>query len=94
MNIKPLGDKVVVKAVESEEMTKSGIVLPGSAKEKPAMSEVIAVGPGGEVDGKTVVMEVKPGDKVIISKYAGSEVKLDGEEFMIIKQSDILAKVE
>jgi chaperonin GroES len=94
MNIKPLGDRVVIKMMESEETTKSGIVLPGSAKEKPQMAEVLAVGPGGMVDGKEVKMEVKVGDKVIYSKYAGTEVKLDGEEYIIVRQSDILAVVE
>ncbi|AEV70359.1 co-chaperone GroES [Acetivibrio clariflavus] len=94
MTLKPLADRVVVKMVESEETTKSGIVLPGSAKEKPQMAEVIAVGPGTVVDGKEVKMEVKVGDKVIISKYAGTEVKFDGQEYTILKQSDILAIVE
>ncbi len=94
MTIKPLGDRVVIKAMESEETTKSGIVLPGSAQEKPQMAEVVAVGPGGMVDGKEVVMEVKVGDKVITNKYAGTEVKLDGSEYKIVSQSDILAKVE
>ncbi|HHU49502.1 MAG: co-chaperone GroES [Caldicoprobacterales bacterium] len=94
MNIKPLGDRVVIKMMESEETTKSGIVLPGSAKEKPQMAEVLAVGPGGMVDGKEVKMEVKVGDKIIYSKYAGTEVKLDNEEYIIVRQSDILAIVE
>lgn len=95
MNIKPLADRVVIKMLESEETTKSGIVLPGSAKEKPQMAEVIAVGPGGiSSDGKEIKMEVKVGDKVIMSKYAGTEVKIDGNEYIILKQSDILAKVE
>jgi chaperonin GroES len=94
MNLKPLADRVVIKAVESEETTKSGIVLPGSAKEKPQMAEVVAVGPGGLVEGKEVKMTVKPGDKIIYSKYAGTEVKLDGQELIIVKQSDILAIVE
>ena len=94
MNIKPLGDRVVIKMLESEETTKSGIVLPGSAKEKPQMAEVLAVGPGGLVDGKEVKMEVKVGDKIIYSKYAGTEVKLDGDEYIIVRQSDILAVVE
>lgn len=93
MNIKPLADRVVIKMVESEETTKSGIVLPGSAKEKPQFAEVVAVGPGGTVDGKEVKMEVAVGDKVIVSKYAGTEVKLENEEYTILKQSDILAKV-
>ena len=94
MTIKPLGDRVVVCATEVEETTKTGIILPGSAKEKPQVAEVIAVGPGGMVDGKEVTMYVKPGDKVIYSKYAGTEVKLDGEEYTIVRQSDILAVVE
>ncbi len=94
MNMKPLGDRVVIKMIEAEETTASGIVLPGSAKEKPQMAEVIAVGPGGVVDGKEVKMEVKVGDKVITSKYAGTEVKFDGVEYTILKQNDILAIVE
>ena len=94
MKIKPLGERVVIKMLESEETTKSGIVLPGSAKEKPQVAEIIAVGPGGVVDGKEIKMEVKVGDKVLISKYSGTEVKLDNQEFTIIKQSDILAIVE
>jgi len=94
MKIKPLGDRVVIQMLESEETTKSGIVLPGTAKEKPQMAEVIEVGPGGTVDGKEVKMEVKSGDKVIYSKYAGTEVKLDGDEYIIVRQSDILAIVE
>ncbi len=94
MKIKPLGDRVVIKMLETEETTKSGIVLPGSAKEKPQVAEVIAVGPGTVVDGKEVKMEVKVGDKVLISKYAGTEVKLDGQEYTILRQSDILAVVE
>lgn len=94
MKIQPLADRVVIKMVETEETTKSGIVLPGSAKEKPQMAEVVAVGPGGVVDGKEVKMELAVGDKVITSKYAGTEVKLDGEEYTILKQSDVLAKVE
>ncbi|ABN54089.1 MAG TPA: co-chaperone GroES [Hungateiclostridium thermocellum] len=94
MNIRPLGDRVVVKMVETEETTKSGIVLPGSAKEKPQVAEVVAVGPGTVVDGKEVKMEVKVGDKVIISKYAGTEVKFDGQEYTILRQNDILAVVE
>ena len=89
MTLKPLLDRVVIKSVAAEETTKSGIILTGSAKEKPQMSEVIAVGPGGMVDGKEVTMYVKPGDKVIYSKYAGTEVKLDGEEYTIVRQSDI-----
>lgn len=93
MNIKPLFDKVVVKMLESEETTKSGIVLPGTAKEKTQIAEVKAVGPGGIVDGKEVTMQVKAGDKVIISKYSGTEVKIDGEEVTILGQKDILAIV-
>ena len=94
MAIKPLGDRVVIMSLESEETTKSGIVLTGSAKEKPQTAEVIAVGPGGVVDGKEVVMTVKPGDKVLYSKYAGTEVKVDGAEYIIVRQSDLLATVE
>ena len=94
MKLVPLGDRVVLKQLEAEETTKSGIVLPGQAKEKPQQAEVIAVGPGGMVDGKEVKMQVKVGDKVIYSKYAGNEVKLGEEEFIIVKQSDILAIVE
>ena len=94
MNIKPLGDKVVIKMVEAEETTKSGIILAGTAKEKPQVAEVVAVGPGGIVEGKEIKMEVKVGDKVLTSKYAGTEVKLDGVEYIIIRQSDILAIVE
>ena len=94
MNVKPLGDRVVIKNVEMEETTKSGILLTGTAKEKPQMAEVIAIGPGGNVDGKEIAMQVKVGDKVIYSKYAGNEVKLDGTEYIVIRQSDILAVVE
>ncbi|MBE3100830.1 MAG: co-chaperone GroES [Firmicutes bacterium] len=94
MNIKPLCDRVVIRMMEGQETTKSGIVLPGSAKEKPQMAEVLAVGPGGLVDGKEVKMEVKIGDKIIYSKYAGTEVKLDDKEYIIVRQSDILAVVE
>ena len=94
MTIKPLADRVVVKSVEAEESTKSGIVLPGTAKEKPQMAEVVAVGPGGIVDGKEVTMTVKVGDKVITSKYAGTEVKCDGVEYNVVRQNDILAIVE
>ena len=94
MKLKPLADRVVVKLTESEETTKSGIILAGSAKEKPQVAEVLAVGPGGNVDGKDIVMHVKTGDKVITSKYAGTEVKVDGEEVTIVRQSDILAVVE
>ncbi|MBQ7109445.1 MAG: co-chaperone GroES [Clostridia bacterium] len=94
MNIKPLADRVVIKMLEAEETTKSGIILAGTAKEKPQIAEVVAVGPGGVVDGKEVVMELAVGDKVIMSKYAGTEVKLDGEEYIILKQGDILAKID
>lgn len=94
MAIKPLGDRVVIKSTETEETTKSGIVLTGSAKEKPQTAEIVAVGPGGIVDGKEVVMNVKVGDTVLYSKYAGTEVKLDGEEYIIVRQSDLLAIVE
>ena len=94
MTMKPLGDRVVIKNMEAEETTKGGIILAAAAKEKPQMAEVIAVGPGGNVDGKDVQMQVKVGEKVIYSKYAGTEVKMDGEEFIIVKQSDILAIVE
>lgn len=94
MTIKPLADRVVIKMEEAEETTKSGIVLAGTAKEKPQIASVISVGPGGIVDGKETQMYVKPGDKVITSKYAGTEVKFDGEEYTILRQSDILAVVE
>ena len=94
MTLKPLADRVVIKMTEAEETTKSGIVLAGNAKEKPQVAEVLAVGPGGVVDGKEVVMNVKVGDKVITSKYSGTEVKVDGEELIIVRQSDILAIVE
>ena len=94
MKLMPLTDRVVLKQLEAEETTKSGIVLPGQAQEKPQQAEVIAVGPGGVVEGKEVKMEVKVGNKVIYSKYAGTEVKLDGEEYIIVKQNDILAIVE
>ena len=93
MKVKPLGDRVVIKNVEVEETTKSGIILTGAAKEKPQMAEVVAVGPGGNVDGKEITMHVKAGQKIIYSKYAGTEVKLDGEELIIVRQSDILAVV-
>lgn len=93
MNLSPLGDRVVLKHLEAEETTKSGIVLPGNAQEKPQQAEVIAVGPGGVVDGKEVEMQVEVGDKVIYSKYAGTEVKLDDEEFIVVRQNDIVAKV-
>ena len=94
MTMKPLGDRVVIKNMEAEETTKGGIILAAAAKEKPQMAEVIAVGPGGIVDGKEVQMQVKVGEKVIYSKYAGTEVKLDGVEYIIVKQSDLLAVVE
>ena len=94
MNVKPLGDRVVIKNVEMEETTKSGIVLPGAAKEKPQLAQVLAVGPGGLVDGKEIKMYVEVGQKVIYSKYAGTEVKLDGKEMIIVRQNDILAIVE
>jgi chaperonin GroES len=94
MKLVPLGDRVVLKHLEAETTTKSGIVLPGQEKEKPQQAEVIAVGPGGMVDGKEVKMEVKAGDKVIMGKYSGTSVKLDGEEYIIIRQNDILAIVE
>lgn len=94
MNIKPLADRVVIKMVEAEETTKSGIILSGSAKEKPQVAEVVAVGPGGMVDGKEVKMYVKIGDKVITGKYSGTEVKMDDQEYTIVRQSDILAIVE
>lgn len=94
MRIRPLGDRVVIKRIEVEETTKSGIVLPGTAKEKPQEAEVMAVGPGGMVNGKEVVMELKVGDKVLFSKYAGNEVKIDGVEYTILKQDDILAVLE
>ena len=94
MKLVPLGDRVVLKQVEAEETTKSGIILAAKSQEKPQEAEVIAVGPGGMVDGKEVTMQVKAGDKVIYSKYAGNEVKLDGEEYIIVKQNDILAIVE
>lgn len=94
MNVKPLGDRVVIKNVEVEETTKSGIILTGAAKEKPQMAEVVAVGPGGNVDGKEITMHVHAGQKVIYSKYAGTEVKIDGQELIIVRQNDILAVVE
>ena len=94
MKLKPLLDRVVLKSTEAEETTKSGIILTGSAKEKPVVSEVVAVGPGGVVDGKEVTMYVEVGDKVVISNYAGTDVKLDGEEYKIVRQNDILAVVE
>ncbi len=94
MKLVPLWDRVVIKALVAEETTKSGIVLPGQAKEKPQQAEVVAVGPGGMVDGKEVKMQVKEGDKIIYSKYSGTEVKLDDEDLIIVKQSDILAVIE
>lgn len=94
MKLTPLGDRVVLKQLEAEETTKSGIVLPGQSKEKPQQAEVVAVGPGGMVDGKEVKMEVKVGDQVIYSKYAGTEVKLEEDEYIIVRQSDILAVVQ
>lgn len=94
MTIRPLADRVVIKAVEAEETTKSGIILTAAAQEKPSIAEIVAVGPGGMVDGNEVKMFVKVGEKVLISKYAGTEVKVDGVEYSIVKQSDILAVVE
>ncbi|KAB1440570.1 co-chaperone GroES [Candidatus Galacturonibacter soehngenii] len=94
MKLVPLGDRVVIKQLVAEETTKSGIVLPGQNKEKPQQAEVVAVGPGGVVDGKEVEMQVKAGDKVIYSKYSGTEVEIDDEQFIIVKQSDILAVIE
>lgn len=94
MTIKPLADRVLIKTVEAEETTKSGIILAAAAQEKPQVAEVVAVGPGGVVDGNEVTMYVKAGDRVITSKYSGTEVKVDGEEFTIVRQNDILAVVE
>lgn len=94
MKLKPLGDRVVIKQLNAEEKSKGGVILPGTAKEKPQEAEVVSVGPGGVVDGKEIKMEVKPGDRVIYSKYAGTEVKLDDEEYIIVRQNDILAVVE
>jgi chaperonin GroES len=94
MTLKPLADRVVLKMVEAEETTKSGIILTGAAKEKPQVAEVISVGPGGNVDGKDIVMHLKAGDKVIMSKYSGTEVKVDGEEYVIVRQGDVLCIVE
>ncbi len=94
MNIKPLADRVVIRFVEAEETTKSGIILAAAAKEKPQVAEIVAVGPGGIVDGKEVSMYVKVGDKVLITRYGGTEVKLDGVEYTIVRQNDILAVVE
>ncbi|MBE6687997.1 MAG: co-chaperone GroES [Ruminococcaceae bacterium] len=92
--LKPLTDKVIIKMVEAEETTKSGIILTGTAKEKPSVAEIVAVGPGGVIDGKEIIMTVKPGQKVITSKYSGTEIKFEGQDYIIIKQSDILAIVE
>ena len=94
MKLVPLGDRVVLKQIAAEETTKSGIILPAQAQEKPQQAEVVAVGPGGVIDGKEVSMQVKKGQKVIYSKYAGTNVKLENEEYIIVKQSDILAVVE
>ena len=94
MKLKPLADRVILKMLEAEETTKGGIILTSAAKEKPEIAEVIAVGPGGTVDGKEVVMTVKAGDKVVTSKYSGTQVKVDGEELTIVRQGDILAIVE
>ena len=94
MKLVPLGDRVVIKALVAEETTKSGIVLPGQAKEKPQQAEVVAVGPGGMVDGKEVKMQVKAGDKIIYSKYAGTEIKKDGDKFLLLNIDDVLAIVE
>jgi len=94
MKLKPLADRVLLKPTEAEEVTKSGIILSTANKEKPVVSEVVAVGPGGVVDGNEIVMVVKPGDRVVVAKYAGTEVKLDGAEYSIVRQSDILAIVE
>ena len=94
MKLVPLGDRVVLKQLAAEETTKSGIVLPGQNKEKPQQAEVVAVGPGGMVDGKEIKMQVKAGDQVVYSKYAGSEIKLEDEEYIIVKQNDILAIIE
>jgi chaperonin GroES len=92
--MKPLGDRVVIKNLEAEETTRGGIILTNSAKEKPVMAEIVAVGPGGNVDGKEVTMQVSVGQKVIYSKYAGTEIKLDGQEYIILRQSDLLAVIE
>jgi len=94
MNLKPLNDRVILKQLAAEETTKSGIVLPGQAQEKPQEAEVVAVGPGGVVEGKEIIMQVSVGDKVLYSKYAGTDVKVSGEEYIIVKQNDILAIVE
>ena len=94
MKLRPLADRVLLKPTEAEETTKSGIILSTANKEKPVVSEVVAVGPGGVIDGNEIVMTVKPGDKVVVAKYAGTEVKLDGVDYMIVRQNDILAVVE
>lgn len=94
MNIKPLGERVVIKKLEAQEKTKSGILLPNQAQEKPQIAEVVAVGPGGIVDGKEVIMQVKVGDKVIFPKFAGTEIKLDGQEYTIIEESKLLGVIE
>ena len=94
ISLKPLGDRVVLKQCDAEEITKSGIILAAKSQEKPQEAEVIAVGPGGMIDGKEIIMQVKPGDKVVYSKYAGTEIKLNSEEYIIVKQSDILAVLE
>ncbi len=94
MKLKPLGDRVVLKFTEAEETSKGGIILASAAQEKPQVAEVISVGPGGNIDGKEIKMEVKKGDKVILSKYSGTEVKLNSEEYIVVRQSDILAIVE
>lgn len=94
MNIKPLGDRIIIRVIEGEETTKSGIVLPGTAKEKPMQGEVLAVGSGEMVDGKKIPLELKVGDKIIYSKYAGTEVKMDGTEYLILRQNDVLAVIE
>ncbi|HHW57413.1 MAG TPA: co-chaperone GroES [Clostridia bacterium] len=94
MRLKPLGDRIVVKVIQAEEVTKGGVILPGTAKEKPQQGEVVAVGTGQYIDGKKVELEVKVGDRVIFSKYAGTEVKLDGEEYLLLRESDILAIIE
>ena len=92
--LKPLGDRVVLKQLEAEEKTQSGIILPEKSQEKPQQAEVISVGPGGMIDGKEIIMQVKPGDKVVYSKYAGTEIKLDSQEYIVVKQIDTLAVVE
>ena len=94
MNIRPLGDRVLIKRVEAEDKTKSGIILPGQAKEQPQIAEVIAVGPGGTFEGKEIKMEVSTGDRIIFAKYSGTEIKFDGEEYTILEQSKILAVIE